>query len=559
MDKGSTRASREESSGTSLEVEPAIEQPVADAVQSRSEQQQLQQQQSEEKPAGQTVPPRYSSFSLWEKRAIVLGASVAALFSPLTGQIYLPALNVLSQDFHITAAQINLTVTTYLVFQGVTPTIIGALADSLGRRPAYVICFVVYIAANIGLALSRNYASLLVIRCLQSAGSSSTVALCQAVVSDIVTSAERGNYISITVIPVMLGPSLGPLLGGVIAQYLGWRAIFWFLAIFAAVVFILLVVFLPETCRKLVGDGSVRPHRAYLTLWQLLKSAPPPPDEPPAARPPLRFNVFASLALLVQKEIGLLLLVSSIVVSGFYAMTTAMPSALAANYGFDDLKVGLMYLPTTGGSIFAAAGMGPLINRNYRRHARARGLPVDKARQPDLRDFPIERARLEVGIPLLLLAAAALLGWGWAVQARAHVAVVCVLLFLAGIGLIGFQNTSNVMLIDVSPGRAGAAVAANNLTRCVLGAGFTAAVVPLINAIGAGWTFVIIGLLYVACVPILLLIMKNGMRWRKELIEKDEKRAEKKKLKEERKKEASGVASREPADVEDEKSATKDQ
>ena len=74
--------------------------------------------------------------------------------------------------------------------------VIGSLADSAGRRPAYCICFVIYIAANIGCALAPNYEALLVLRMLQSAGSSSTIALCQAVVADIVTSAERGSYVA---------------------------------------------------------------------------------------------------------------------------------------------------------------------------------------------------------------------------------------------------------------------------------------------------------------------------------------------------------------------------
>lgn len=154
----------------------------------------------------QTVTPLYSSFTQWEKRLIVLGAALSAFFSPLTAQIYFPALNVLADSFHVSSSQINLTVTTYMVFQGITPMFIGGLADTAGRRPAYVICFVVYIAANIGVALCQNYAELMVLRCLQSAGSASTVALCQAVVADVVTSAERGQYIGITSIPMYVCP-----------------------------------------------------------------------------------------------------------------------------------------------------------------------------------------------------------------------------------------------------------------------------------------------------------------------------------------------------------------
>lgn len=59
--------------------------------------------------------PNYSIFTTWEKRSIVLGAAAAAFFSPLTAQIYLPALNLLAVDFSISESQANLTVTTYMV------------------------------------------------------------------------------------------------------------------------------------------------------------------------------------------------------------------------------------------------------------------------------------------------------------------------------------------------------------------------------------------------------------------------------------------------------------
>ena len=82
---------------------------------------------------------------------------------------------------------------------------VAGFSDSAGRRPAYIACFIIYIAANIGLALQRDYAALMVLRCLQSAGSSGTVALTYGVTADVVTSAERGMYIGYSTIPSMIG------------------------------------------------------------------------------------------------------------------------------------------------------------------------------------------------------------------------------------------------------------------------------------------------------------------------------------------------------------------
>jgi MFS family permease len=95
----------------------------------------------------------------------------------------------------------------------------AGFSDSAGRRPAYVLCFSLYLVANLGLALQNSYPALMVLRCLQSAGSSGTIALANGVVGDIVTSAERGQYIAFTSISSVLGPTLSPVLGGVISQY----------------------------------------------------------------------------------------------------------------------------------------------------------------------------------------------------------------------------------------------------------------------------------------------------------------------------------------------------
>ncbi|KAK1758919.1 major facilitator superfamily domain-containing protein [Echria macrotheca] len=488
------------------------------------------------------LPPIYSIYSLWEKRLIVLAASFSAFFSPLTAQIYLPALNALAEEFRVSNAQINLTVTTYMIFQGITPMFIGGFADTAGRRPAYAFCFIVYIAANIGLALSKNYASLLVIRCLQSAGSSTTVALCQAVVADIITSADRGQYIGITAIPVILAPSVGPVLGGVLSQYLGWRWIFWFLTIAASVNFILMLFFYPETCRRIVGDGSVRAHPIYRTVWQMIKDsyrrrqktreALTRTSSTRSQKPPSLHikapNPLASLKLLFHKELSVLLGYSAVVFAGFYAIVTAMPSELAALYGYDNLQIGLMYLPSAGGSLAAAFIAGPAINANYRRHAARLGMQVDKQRQADLSKFPIERARLEVGMPMLALCVAVVVAWGWAIQFAAHVAVLCVLQFLLGMSLVGFNNTVNVLIVDIYPGKAGAAVAANNLTRCLVGAAATAVIVPMTNALGAGGAYTLIGGLYVVFLPGMFIVMRRGMRWRAELKAREEEKERRK-------------------------------
>ncbi|KAK0621868.1 major facilitator superfamily domain-containing protein [Bombardia bombarda] len=524
--------------------------------------------------AGTSVPPMmeppptpFTTHSLWGKRFIVIAASMAAFFSPLTAQIYLPALTLLAEEFHVSNAEINLTVTTYMIFQGITPMLIGGFADTAGRRPAYVLCFVIYIAANIGLARCNTFACLLGLRCVQSAGSSTTVALAQAVVADTIQRDDRGKYIGITILPIILGPSIGPVIGGIIAQYLGWRWIFWFLAILGTAVLVAMILFFPETCRTIVGNGSVRAHGIYHTLPQNIKfyrrrsSARKSRAEARATRQTLfgmdptdqrrRFstvtmtsslrtvkfnlaplNLFSSLTILFEKELGIVLLYSALVFAGFYAVATALPSQFAKLYHLSDLEIGLTYLAMAGGTAMSGI-VGYVLDWNYKRYKTKLGIVDIPGQDSDLTDFPIERARLEVGIPLMLLTSLAMIGWGWALQFEAHLAVPCVLLFLIGLGMIGFNNATNALVIDINASNAGAAIAANNLTRCLLGAGMSAAILPMIDAMGAGWAYFLIGILYVVFAPTMWLVMSRGVKWRAQVRERDARKKLKKKEKQE--------------------------
>ena len=89
--------------------------------------------------------PAYSAFSHGQKRFIIFMVACAGFFSPLSANIYFPALNALSRDLRVSNGLINLTLTSYMIFQGLAPTIFGDLGDMTGRRPAYILGFIIYI------------------------------------------------------------------------------------------------------------------------------------------------------------------------------------------------------------------------------------------------------------------------------------------------------------------------------------------------------------------------------------------------------------------------------
>lgn len=71
----------------------------------------------------------------------------------------------------------TLTVTVYMIVQGLAPSFWGSFSDAVGRRGIFIGTFIVYIIANILLAVSTNYGELMAFRALQAAGSSATISI----------------------------------------------------------------------------------------------------------------------------------------------------------------------------------------------------------------------------------------------------------------------------------------------------------------------------------------------------------------------------------------------
>lgn len=412
------------------------------------------------------------------------------------------------------------------IFQGLAPSFIASFSDAHGRRPAYIIAFVIYLGANIGLALQNNYAALMVLRCLQSSGSSGTIALGSAVVADLTTRAERGKYIGYAGIGNALGPALGPIIGGLLDHFVGWRAIFWFLVILSGICFVVVLVVLPETCRAVVGNGSVLPSKWNRPFWSFLsprsrfRRAGIPPDHTTIQQLKHRPNPVSSLLIVTQKEAGMILVFGGLLFSGYMAVLSTLSTQLAGRFGFNSIQIGLCYLPLGLGSISSRWTVGKLLDWNFRREALIQGLPIEKNRQQNIESFNIERARLMISLPMIYFGSVCILIYGWLMQLQTALAGPLVMLFFTGLSTTGAFNTLNTLVVDVNYHSAATAVAASNLCRCLMGAATTAFVVPLIDAIGIGWTATLITGLWIIFSPLLWIVILRGHRWRQQTYEK---------------------------------------
>ncbi|EFX02301.1 major facilitator superfamily transporter [Grosmannia clavigera kw1407] len=482
-------------------------------------------------------PSPHSVFPPWQRAACVYMASLAAFTSPVSSSIYYPAMQTIAADLHVSLTKISLSITTYMILQGVAPTLTGGFSDRVGRRPAYMLCFGLFIAANIGLARQTDYAALLVLRALQSAGSSGTVALSSATVADVATRQQRGRYIGLAALGSSMGPALGPLIGGLLDHFLGWRAIFWFLAVLGGVLLLAILTCMPETCRNVVGNGAVPPqpwNRPLLVVLRdhrrkrsmMTKQEPTPTIASLAHKK--RPGLLSTIPILLDRESLLTLFYSGLLYAGYYVILTGLPRQLAATYHYNSIQVGLCYLPLGLGPMLCRPFIGRLMDANFRRHARAAGVDsFADDRQLSIDNIPVELARLQLSLVVVYGLCAVIIPYGWVMNLRhPPLAAVLVLLFIVGVLLSAAFQPLTALIVDINPRSPAAATAAHQFVRCLLGAAGVATVNPMLDSLGRGWTTTLIALLWAVMSVCWWIVILKGPKWRREKKEKKEREAE---------------------------------
>jgi MFS family permease len=172
----------------------------------------------------------------------------------------------------------------------------------------------------------------------------------------------------------------------------------------------------------------------------------------------------------------------------------------------------------------AAVLTGKTVDWNFRRHTRRLDFPITKGCQSDINNFPIERARLEVTCPLMLLGAVCIIAYGWIMHVVHHLAGPLILLFFLAFSISGVFSSLSTLMVDLYPEAPGTATAANNLVRCWIGAAAVAGVGPLLNHIGTGWFGVLVAGVWVGFSPLLWVVHMWGAGWREDRRVRDEKK-----------------------------------
>jgi DHA1 family bicyclomycin/chloramphenicol resistance-like MFS transporter len=161
---------------------------------------------------------------------ILLGALTA--FGPMSLDLYLPAFQLIANDFSVDISAVGLTFSASLLGLGIGQLFYGPVSDRYGRKIPLLFGLMIFIIASIACALATNLELLVVSRFLQALGGSAGIVLARAMVRDLYSGKDMARVLSLVAVVFGLAPVLAPTLGAFILRLGSWRVVFIVLALF---------------------------------------------------------------------------------------------------------------------------------------------------------------------------------------------------------------------------------------------------------------------------------------------------------------------------------------
>ncbi len=190
-----------------------------------------------------------------KKTAVLIVAAVTSFLTAFIGSSINVALPTIEKEFHISALQLTWVSTSYLLTTAVLLLPFGRLADIFGRKRFFQIGLAIYTLFSLLSGFSFNVESLILFRILQGVGSAMVFVTSNAIITSVFPPGERGRAMGIAVTGVYLGLSMGPFVGGILTEYLGWRFIFYLNVPFGIIMFYLIFSKLKEEWAEAAGES----------------------------------------------------------------------------------------------------------------------------------------------------------------------------------------------------------------------------------------------------------------------------------------------------------------
>ncbi|KAL1862656.1 hypothetical protein Daus18300_008454 [Diaporthe australafricana] len=433
------------------------------------------------------------------KWTIAMCQAVSFFTVTFGSSVYASGIPQVMESFDVSEEVATLGLALYVLGFALGPILWAPMSELYGRRLTFIVSYTVYVAFTVAAPCAPNITSLLVLRFFASAFGSSAQTNPAGMIADMFSMEERGLVMGIFAACPFLGPALGPVIGGFVAQTKGWRWVLGVNAILSGVVWIASMPVTSETYAPVILRSRAK------TLSRMTGSAHV--SRLDAGKPPTTISKELSVSftrpwiLLIREPIVLFTaLYISIIYATLYMFFAAIPIVFGGTRGWSQGIVGLPFVGVMIGILLAVMACG-VDNKSYVRMAAA-AAAAGRAVEPEarLRNAMIGSIVLPIGLFL----------FAWTTYPSVHwiAPVVGATIFSCGLVMVFISLMS--YLVDSYTVYVASALAANTVLRSFLATAFPLFTAQMYAGLGDQWASSIPAFPVVGCLPFPFLFYKYG-------------------------------------------------
>lgn len=257
--------------------------------------------------AGLSQAPR--NYGLFVTFIAIIGA-----FSSLVNDMYLPTIPSMMKEFHTTPSMTQMGISMAMAGMGLGSVLWGSASDRYGRKPVLIVSLVIFVIATALSLFSRTITFFIICRLFQGLGAGGAMVLSTSIPADVYMGRQLAKLMAIVGAINGVAPALGPVLGGFMADWVGWRGIF----------VVLLVI------------GVV------MTFWTTHYNETLPPQRRLQVKS-FKDYLKAYRSLFTNKRFMIYVTIKAVAIGLLYAYISSAPFIIQTHYGFSAMTFGLIF------------------------------------------------------------------------------------------------------------------------------------------------------------------------------------------------------------------------